>query len=528
MEVRPWPTRRSAAQDLSKAEPFQIGPLMVDPPTRTITANGREETLEPRVMRVFVALTLADGHVLSRDDLIGLCWDGNIVGDNAINRVISRLRAMLADLANNSVCLETITKVGFRLVLAAPQSPVSPAAAPPVELIQVGKATPGGERLPRAGRRAIVAGGLATAALLGLGFRGFVQATQYRPDPKAVLLVERGNTVMKSARLGATPEAIKLFGQAVRIDPDYAVGWGALASSYRHVLDGYGSGERESYPGMVHSAADRALALDPSQPDALIALAAIYPEYRNWFSQERELRALVDRFPEHWYVNARMGILLQQVGRFEDALEFTAKVPRIDAQLAPAWAGLMRTLTNARRFHQADAAYDEAMAHISPHPAVWFTRYSTLLESRRYGEAAAFALDPRTLPEELPGRIVQTYGGIASALANKDTDAMARSVAYVTEATKDAAFVPRGAPLLAILGASDSALNAYTAYLFGGEFNRKSFPAPGPLDLRDTDAVFRPSMVSLRSDPRYAKLLLRSGLEEYWNRSGSQPDFRRS
>ena len=105
---------------------------------------------------------------------------------------------------------------------------------------------------------------------------------------------------------------------------------------------------------------------------------------------------------------------------------------------------------------------------------------------------------------------------------------MARSVAYVTEATKDAAFVPRGAPLLAILGASDSALNAYTAYLFGGEFNRKIFPAPGPLDLRDTDAVFRPSMVSLRSDPRYAKLLLRSGLEEYWNRSGSQPDFRRS
>ena len=42
--------------------------------------------LDPRVMQVLVALTGAAGKVLSRDDLIALCWDGRIVGDNAINR----------------------------------------------------------------------------------------------------------------------------------------------------------------------------------------------------------------------------------------------------------------------------------------------------------------------------------------------------------------------------------------------------------------------------------------------------------
>ena len=126
MEVRPWPSR-AAAQDLSKAERFALAGLTVDPPTRRIIAGDREELVEPRVMRVLVALDLARGKVLSRDDLIELCWDGLIVGDNAINRVISRLRAVLAELAGDAVKLETITKVGFRLIGTAPGIPAAPA-----------------------------------------------------------------------------------------------------------------------------------------------------------------------------------------------------------------------------------------------------------------------------------------------------------------------------------------------------------------------------------------------------------------
>jgi len=528
MEIRPWPIRRPAAQDLSKAEAFHIGPLAVDPPTRTIAADGREETLEPRVMRVLVALASANGHVLSRDDLIDLCWDGQIVGDNAINRAISRLRHVFGELGGGAVRLETITKVGFRLISDDPPTIVPAAPVPPMEGVEKSETLPGHGWSPRASRRAVLTVAAATAALVGIGYGGWIRASAHRPDPQAVRLVERGFTVMKSARLGAVPEAIKLFGQAVKIDPHYADGWGALASSYRHALDGYGAGERQSYPSMVQSAADRALALDPGQPDALIAVAAIYPEYRNWLSQERKLRELVDRFPQHWYANARMGILLQKVGRFEDALAFTGKVPQIDTQLAPAWAGLIRTLTNARRFHQADAAYDEAMAHIAPHPSVWLTRFSSLLESRRYGEATGFARDTRTFPEEFPSRIAQTYGDIAAALAADNKEAIARSIAYVSEISKQPEYIPRGAPLLAILGAPDAALSAYKAYLFGGAFNGKIFPVPGALDPRDTDPLFQPSLIGLRGDPRHAELLRRSGLEEYWKRSGSQPDFRRS
>lgn len=538
--MHPWPSARSGAHDLSKAAAFVLGPLTVDPPTRYIAAGERSDTLEPRVMRVLVALAAANGKVLSRDDLIELCWDGLIVGNNAVDRVISRLRHTFAVLAGDEVRLETITKVGFRIVSRncsdferdVPAIPLNHATA---QDKGGGDDKAGGDEISpvRAlhgafDRRRFATGGLVAVAVAALGYGGWVRATTHRPDPEAARLLARGNTVMRSARMGSTPEAIKLYGQAVKVDPDYADAWGALASSYRHALDGYGKGERQSYPSMVRSAANRALAIDPAQPDALLAKVTIYPEYPNWLTQERELRALVERFPEHWYANARMGIVLQEVGRFDDALAFTRKVPRIDPQLAPAWAGLIRTLTMAGRFHEADAAYDEAMTHIAPHPAVWFTRLSSLLESRRFAEAAAFTNDPRALPEEFPEQITQTYGKLASALAEGETVGIAQSIAYIEGATKEPDYIPRGAPLLAALGATDKALEVYATYLFGGKFNGVNFPRPDSLDLRTMQPLFGPSMIALRGDPRHAEILRRSGVEEYWRRSGSQPDFRRS
>ena len=77
-------------------------------------------------MRVLVALASAKGKVLSRDDLIELCWDGQIVGNNAVDRVISRLRQVFYDFSADAIRIETITKVGFRLIGIAPDLPAVP------------------------------------------------------------------------------------------------------------------------------------------------------------------------------------------------------------------------------------------------------------------------------------------------------------------------------------------------------------------------------------------------------------------
>ncbi|MEO6358952.1 MAG: winged helix-turn-helix domain-containing protein, partial [Sphingomicrobium sp.] len=197
MEVRPWPLR-AASQDLSKAERFALGPLTVDPPTRRVGNGARDATLEPRVMRVLVALATAESKVVSRDDLVELCWDGLIVGDNAINRVISRLRQTFADLAGDEVRLETITKVGFRLVSSDQAGFDRLVSLSPIDKAKA-DATISVRARPRTfDRRRFAVGSAAAAAVAALGYSGWVRATAHRPDPEAVQLLNRGNTVMRS------------------------------------------------------------------------------------------------------------------------------------------------------------------------------------------------------------------------------------------------------------------------------------------------------------------------------------------
>jgi hypothetical protein len=54
----------------------------------------------------------------------------------------------------------------------------------------------------------------------------------------------------------------------------------------------------------------------------------------------------------------------------------------------------------------------------------------------------------------------------------------------------------------------------------------KVAPVGGDQD-RATDAIFQPPMKRAWNDPRFAQLLYRIGLEDYWRRSGTLPDFRR-
>ena len=67
-------------------------------------------------MQVLVVLQQAAGRVVPRDDLIARCWEGRIVGEDAINRVIWRLRRFSEADGGANVTIETVPKVGYRLL----------------------------------------------------------------------------------------------------------------------------------------------------------------------------------------------------------------------------------------------------------------------------------------------------------------------------------------------------------------------------------------------------------------------------
>jgi len=108
------PGRGPGPIDLAHTPSFRIGDADIRPATREVVLGDSREVLEPRVMEVMVVLAAADGAILSRDDLITACWAGRAVTDDAITRVISRLRALSRTFPDIQV--ETITKVGYRLL----------------------------------------------------------------------------------------------------------------------------------------------------------------------------------------------------------------------------------------------------------------------------------------------------------------------------------------------------------------------------------------------------------------------------
>jgi adenylate cyclase len=132
----------SAARRISLAhEPVvRLGALSIDPASRRVVHDDeREEFLEPRVMQVLVTLLRAEGRILSRDELLDTCWPGVLVGEDALNRVMGRLRRLAGGIGSGAFKIETVTKVGYRLVwldaepVAAPPPPApDPARAPSI------------------------------------------------------------------------------------------------------------------------------------------------------------------------------------------------------------------------------------------------------------------------------------------------------------------------------------------------------------------------------------------------------------
>jgi TolB-like protein/tetratricopeptide (TPR) repeat protein len=120
-------TRREVA--LADVAPFAVGGLSVMPALRTVRdAQGRDTMIEPRVMQCLVALSERAGSVVSRDELLKICWGGATVGDDAVNRCISRLRALGA--ATGAFRVDTIARVGFRLKpVGEPDEPIAQAGA---------------------------------------------------------------------------------------------------------------------------------------------------------------------------------------------------------------------------------------------------------------------------------------------------------------------------------------------------------------------------------------------------------------
>lgn len=113
-------------------EPFRLGAWRIDPGLCKIVDGDRVGRVEPRAMAVLCHLATRAGETVTRDELLDAVWGNRFVVEEAVSRCISQLRQALGDDPREPRYIQTVPKVGYRLLVEPqPERPANAAAAAP-------------------------------------------------------------------------------------------------------------------------------------------------------------------------------------------------------------------------------------------------------------------------------------------------------------------------------------------------------------------------------------------------------------
>jgi len=94
----------------------RIGDWTATPVLNVLESAEQSVEIEPRAMDLLVYLAEHAGDVLSTSDLIAAVWNGRIVGDHSVYRLVQQLRTALGDDPNKPRYIATVTRRGYRLI----------------------------------------------------------------------------------------------------------------------------------------------------------------------------------------------------------------------------------------------------------------------------------------------------------------------------------------------------------------------------------------------------------------------------
>ena len=493
---------------LAHESAFMLGRARVQPSIRSIELDGRSEIIEPRMMQVLVALAGAGGEVVTRDELLELCWAGRVVGEDALSRVLWRLRQTLAGLGRPGFEIETIPRVGYRLVVE--EEP--PSARPP------GRSAP----VPANGvsRRTLAAGAVALAGVAAVGGLAWAGSQRgHEPPEAAKRFYDQALSLRGQGGFPESQQVLAYLREAVRIDPDYAEAWGALALQYCCTLDWFAPRPDANQLKIAgRSAARRALQLDPDNADAVAALLMMDSPYRRWDEVERGLRGLLARHSDHNIAELGLARLMIETGRFADAIEIFGRL----AAKNPSWPyGRWRVadgLLTLGRLQEAEEQIETGLRLWPRNFNMWLAKSRYLIVSGAPADAVRFVRDASTQPLDRDD-LLQREILIVEAAAERSPAAVKRARdALLSLAGTGEVAIP--AMELPFIGEVDLAFEMYEGYFLDhGPWKT------GPVERRFTGGLFEVETEQLRKDARFMPLLHAIGLDRYYRLAGVKPDY---
>lgn len=102
----------------------------------TVALGEHAVRIEPKVIQVLVCLATNAGDVVEKDRLMRTVWPDTFVSDDALTRCVSELRKTFEDNAREARVIQTVPKIGYRLLLPVVdllKTPGNAASAPAIE-----------------------------------------------------------------------------------------------------------------------------------------------------------------------------------------------------------------------------------------------------------------------------------------------------------------------------------------------------------------------------------------------------------
>jgi len=386
---------------------------------------------------------------------------------------------------------------------------------------------PGRPLVPR--RRMLIAGAAATA-LGAAGFAGWRLLDRPSISPQGQLLIQKGmdalqqNDALETQDPGSSLTAIALLTEATHAVPESPVAWGGLAMAYAVRKRVVPLSERPGLDVRSRAAAKAALELDPSEGRALGALRMLEPVYRNWDAVERANRQALKLNPRIPILLFIMSDMLGHVGRWNEATKYSDRFDRKKFLLPGADRKVIINLWASGDLQRADRALEQAVKQWPQHPQIFRTRVAYLMYTGRPAEALDILRREADWPVEVRPDFIAAVSATAEALAGRRSAAVAIKSALDYAADNPSA-VLQVAQACVTLGSAATAYALFDGYYFGEGEWAKLAPVGGDED-RVTSPLFQPAMREIWRDQAFDRLLGRIGLNDYWRRSGTRPDFR--
>lgn len=290
---------------------FKFGDCELDCRSRELRKRGRTLRVQHQPFQVLSVLVAAAGDVVTREELRHGIWkrDTYVDFDRAINKAVNHVRRLLGDDVARPRFIQTLPKCGYRFLVPVVRCSSRPRAE--------------------------------------------------SPEVRETLLKARHFWNKRTAE--DLRRSVDYFRRAIERHPECAAAWAGLADAYQ-MMGHFGLQQPDDAFPSARAAAEQALALDETLPEAHTALAEIHKLYEwNWDAAERAYRRAIECNPQyavahHWYAQ-----LLAIQARHQQALEEIETARRCDPLSLPINAFVSYVWFEGRQYERAVVAARNAL-----------------------------------------------------------------------------------------------------------------------------------------------------------------------